>query len=299
MAPRRSHEGRSSSISRHHQYKANRTKPPNTPRPPKVEIPPHMSEVLSILDSAHNFRPLEAIFRELRDMDVEVTCVEPVLRRTLWRSFMNRLMPKGASSPRHRIHIAFHGTTNENVSKIVKHGFFVPQVANGATGIGHHSSTGGVWGLGIYCSPDVNVVQDFSEDTIIMCAVILGRRHTCQPRRVEAPNKYRNSPLKKGFDSHVTPSKKTWVVFDSSQIVPLCVLHLRSRPKKLERVVVRKIDCWGMQRESVSYRVVTGVKERKLDAICDPKGFKYQTCRGGSGIESDVATERQLSWVNL
>lgn len=56
----------------------------------------------------------------------------------------------------------------------------------------------------------------------IVCSALLGHRrqmgieeyHHCDPQVIE------------GFDSHVSPNKKEYVLFDGAQLLPLFVLHL-------------------------------------------------------------------------
>ncbi|KAG6824547.1 hypothetical protein H0H92_006508, partial [Tricholoma furcatifolium] len=56
----------------------------------------------------------------------------------------------------------------------------------------------------------------------IVCAVILGRR-----RQMKHSDTRRRIPtVEEGYDSHVSPSKLEYIVFNSAQVLPLYVLHL-------------------------------------------------------------------------
>ena len=54
-----------------------------------------------------------------------------------------------------------------------------------------------------------------------MCAVAMGKAYPC---KISIGMK--GVGLRPGFDSHKSSGGNEWVVFDSRQIIPLCVLHL-------------------------------------------------------------------------
>ncbi|KAF8070017.1 hypothetical protein FPV67DRAFT_996493 [Lyophyllum atratum] len=131
--------------------------------------------------------------------------------------------------------IVFHGTSYKNVGSIVRSGFVVPgQRAASGKAIGIRCGT--TWGQGIYTSPSPSYGLRYANyaykdgmkgrhrllpgQKLIVCAVLMGRRHhVVTPRRL-------NTNVEPGFDSHVSPNKKEYIVFNSAQVLPLYVLHL-------------------------------------------------------------------------
>ena len=58
-----------------------------------------------------------------------------------------------------------------------------------------------------------------------MRAVIMGGTHLCRANDI-----YRYQPLVEDADSHTDPYWNEWILFDSRQTIPLCVLHVDSLP---------------------------------------------------------------------
>jgi hypothetical protein len=105
-----------------------------------------------------------------------------------------------------------------------------------------------------------------------MCAVVLGSNHRCH-------EKCPYQPTKSGYDSHMSPNSAEWVLFDSSQIVPLCVLHLRP---------LRSSPTWVVNKRSVSEKEYDELLSRERTRIMmeeepgrlsNPEHFKYQAYR--------------------
>jgi hypothetical protein len=132
----------------------------------------------------------------------------------------------------------FHGTDRWDVSSIVRWGFVLPgqRAGNRTVGIAYGSS----FGRGIYTSPDAEYALMYSEwpeecntwgkirpaylpgIRLIICAVLMGRplqvTREATRRTVEIADQKANS--------HVSPNKYEYVVFDPAQIIPCYVVHL-------------------------------------------------------------------------
>ncbi|KAG5649922.1 hypothetical protein H0H81_001485 [Sphagnurus paluster] len=131
--------------------------------------------------------------------------------------------------------IVFHGTLRQHVGSIVRSGFVVPGEKT-VTGETVGVRCGSTWGQGIYTSPDPGYSLSYTDYTpdgsvkgkrrlllgqkLIVCAIVMGRR-----RDMSDPCRGVRS-TENGFDSHVCPSKKEYVVFHSAQVLPLYVLHI-------------------------------------------------------------------------
>ncbi|GLB45088.1 hypothetical protein LshimejAT787_1901660 [Lyophyllum shimeji] len=133
--------------------------------------------------------------------------------------------------------IVFHGTLRQNVGSIVRSGFVVPG-GKTATGEVVDVRCGSTWGQGIYTSPDPEYSLSYADHTeggvkghrrllpgqkLIVCAILMGRRRLMNNTRRLNPS------VEEGYDSHVSPNKLEYVVFNSAQVLPLYVLHLGNR----------------------------------------------------------------------
>ena len=102
--------------------------------------------------------------------------------------------------------------------KILEQNFLVPQVTKNEFGNRHHRTVNvPAYGLGIYI---VRQIFRFSEilwqgEIIHMCGCY-GEIYTCD-------RSMRNCSLKPGNESHMSQFGNEWVVFNSGQIVLLCV----------------------------------------------------------------------------
>jgi hypothetical protein len=178
---------------------------------------------------------LQQCIIELRRQKLNVYCIEPVLRKDLLEALLNKAAAfSKESSPAKdacpmsktlgRLLLSFHGTRPQNIPSIVKHGFRVPDVSLDETGKVHQATRGSMFGRGIYSTPDVHIARQYGYDTnIILCAVTLGKFTYC----TENDGMYLTPGPVPGFDSHVIRRKGEWVVFNTDQIIPLFVLHLR------------------------------------------------------------------------
>lgn len=88
--------------------------------------------------------------------------------------------------------VAYHGSREENVSKIVETGFLLSKLS---TNTGNRGAYGAGWQiccllrkllnfgfLGIYCSPNAGICIGYCRGgkKIIVCAVLMGRRNQCK-----------------------------------------------------------------------------------------------------------------------
>jgi hypothetical protein len=77
----------------------------------------------------------------------------------------------------------------------------------------------GWWGKGIYVSYDAEYSGGYSEDgRLIVCVSLCGKVYNCVDRRD-------GGELEEGYDSHVAEDGSEWVLFESSQVLPLFVIE--------------------------------------------------------------------------
>jgi hypothetical protein len=88
--------------------------------------------------------------------------------------------------------------------------------------LGHRSKNGQTYGAGIYCSKYFGTASCYGTH-VFVCAVVQGKIFKYYDGWTS------NGGLQKGYDSHVGERDREWVVFDSSQIVPLCVVEIKLR----------------------------------------------------------------------
>jgi hypothetical protein len=144
--------------------------------------------------------------------------------------------PKDLASELCRPRVAFHGTSRHKVTSIVRWGFVIPgSTADNRRVLVQHGSS---FGKGIYTSPDAEyalaysrwsdrgLVKTRAEDLpglrLIICAVLMGRAvqvtREATRRTTELADERANS--------HLSPNKCEYVVFDAAQIIPCYVVHL-------------------------------------------------------------------------
>jgi Poly(ADP-ribose) polymerase catalytic domain len=139
----------------------------------------------------------------------ELLCIEPVIQRERWKAFCakaHEIQRDSSHDAQLMYEIAFHGTRVEDIPKIVKNGFLVPQRRGDQGGSGHRSANGAKFGLGIYCGPNITSSRSYGK-RLFMCAVAMGKTYPC-----EIPIGMKDVGLKPGFDSHKC-SGDEWVVF--------------------------------------------------------------------------------------
>ena len=116
--------------------------------------------------------------------------------------------------------VAYHGTSSSRISSIVSRGLLIPGQASHVT----RKTGAGFYGDGIYASPDPAVSAGYadyaSSKRLIVCSTILGRIFNC-------PGMMLDAPLQAGFDSHISPCGREYVLYNSAQILPVLVLQLQ------------------------------------------------------------------------
>jgi hypothetical protein len=110
-------------------------------------------------------------------------------------------------------HVAYHGTSSENVRKIAETGFMLSKLA---------ANTGnrGYYGAGIYCSPQANYCMGYCRGgkELLVCAVLMGKRWKCPQMEIGCAKK-------KGYDSHTDPTGMAeWVLYEEAKILPCFIL---------------------------------------------------------------------------
>jgi hypothetical protein len=211
-------------------------------------------------------RPLEDYIVSLRGMLVKTTCVEPIIRKDHWESFKKMFykITETSVDGQPSIEITFHGTSESNISSIVRDGFLLPEY-EGVKRRGPAVAHGSQWGLGIYSSQNISHSHNYGKETIIMCAVIMGRSYQFSTW----PRKSLKSVVK-GYESHISPDGDDWVVFHSDQIIPVCVLHIK--PPGGARL------WWKL----------TDISKRALKGLKNSKKYKYQKYRENLDSETTM-----------
>ena len=141
------------------------------------------------------------------------SCLSPLLTVRFERQ-LALMREQGRVGDEAKPHVAYHGTSQENVGNIAKTGFLLNKLA---------ANTGnrGYFGAGIYCSPNAQVCAGYTRGgkDLLVVAVLMGRRYKC-PMDV-------GCALKKGYDSHTDPTGiSEWVLFEEAQILPCFILTM-------------------------------------------------------------------------
>jgi hypothetical protein len=205
---------------------------------------------------------LQVLPYELRILHVEPVCRTDLIHRFLKRRnrMMDQLMgfsyrelrksvpfdtvPRGSALDNKvdlarelcRPRVTFHGTSRHKVSSIVRWGFVIPGTKAGSQKIG--VKYGSSFGRGIYSSPDASYALFYSNLSdegykktraeelpglrLIISAVLMGR--ALQVTR--AATRGTTEIADEKANSHVSPNKCEYVVFDPAQIIPCYVVHL-------------------------------------------------------------------------
>ena len=177
---------------------------------------------------------LSCIIQTFNDSGLTVVNVEPVLREHLYAGFCKTYEKMKQKQGGIRWEIAFHGTLRKNIGSIVREGFRLPNQS------GYSRSHGTTWGKGIYCSPCPGHSAKYGdpwgkEISILLCAVLLGRKYQCSRGAV-------SGFAMSGIDSLIDPSGVVWVLFDQSQILPLCWFTVRGKTSSEVKLKVRPGD---------------------------------------------------------
>ncbi|KAK4555170.1 hypothetical protein LTR86_007936 [Recurvomyces mirabilis] len=135
--------------------------------------------------------------------------------------------------------VTFHGAPRHVVSSIVRYGFLIPGQKIGFTGKILDVECGSSFGVGIYSSPNASYASCYGRSSgeyttgftspssvpgfrLLVCATLMGRsiEVTREDRRRQG------GVANADADSHVSPNKMEYIVFDSAQIIPCYVLHV-------------------------------------------------------------------------
>ncbi|KAH3743886.1 hypothetical protein Pelo_14710 [Pelomyxa schiedti] len=112
--------------------------------------------------------------------------------------------------------IAFHGTGKDREQGILSKGLLVPGSSSGVK----HRTDSGWYGRGIYLSPQASMAVGYgASGCVFICAVLRGIVKHLTSRLT-------GKPCLPGYDSHESPDKTEWVIFKSSQILPLYLLRM-------------------------------------------------------------------------
>jgi hypothetical protein len=131
--------------------------------------------------------------------------------------------------------VTYHGTGSHAVSSIVRWGFVKPFEKAGNKVV--EVRCGGTFGYGIYSSPSTQFALHYSRTScgraqktkpedlpgmkLIVCAVLMGRAMTVTRDEARRTNGLADPTAQ----SHVSPNKLEYIVFDTAQIVPCYVIH--------------------------------------------------------------------------
>jgi hypothetical protein len=143
--------------------------------------------------------------------------------------------------------VVFHGTQRRFIPSIISRGFIKPGDVMNDNGDILHVRCGSTYGAGIYTSPDPRFSMSYSDvstfsdrqilgQKLIVCAVLMGRRGTVSRDMCKGCHK----PIS-AYDSHVSPSKFEYIVFNSAQLLPLYVLHVTNGDPNLESYWNRRV----------------------------------------------------------
>ncbi|KAI8624415.1 ADP-ribosylation [Xylariaceae sp. FL1651] len=134
-----------------------------------------------------------------------------------------------------RPRLTFHGTQRQFVASIVRHGFLTPGAKHPDTKEAHSVRCGSTYGRGIYSSPDADFSLSYTDPSchrteahqffglkLLVCATLMGR--SAQMDRTD--NWRSQTEPYPGVDSHVANYEREYVVFSSSQILPVYVIHI-------------------------------------------------------------------------
>lgn len=136
-----------------------------------------------------------------------------------------------------KICICYHGTRSINHKSIIRSNFKVPDGWKVK-----HRYDRGCYGRGIYMSPDYRLAKQYSDGywilcnkpKVFVCLSLPGRQFAA------THEKNRFKPCKHGYHSHVSPNKKEWIFFDSSHLLPCCLvdIHNIQRSNALAQIII-------------------------------------------------------------
>jgi hypothetical protein len=199
---------------------------------------------------------IDMIARRLAEDGVTILHTELVINSRLLRNF-ETMQARLASKYRDRsgdsqftsTEVVFHGTQRRFISNIITRGFIKPGDVMNNNGDKLQVRCGSTYGRGIYTSPDPRYSMSYSDiadvadkripgQKLIVCAILMGRPLICHGSGAEMKLKSRPAD---GYDSHMSPSKFEYIVFNPAQVLPLYVLHVTDGHANLSSVWNRRI----------------------------------------------------------
>jgi hypothetical protein len=195
------------------------------------------------------------IAKRLSEDGVTILHAELVINSRLVRKFeetqlrlKNRYGSGRAGEKYSATDVVFHGTQRRYISNIITRGFVKPGDVMNENGDKLQVRCGSSFGRGIYTSPDPRYSMNYSDvadgsdqripgQKLIVCAILMGRSIICH----RSESLKASSTPQGGYDSHMSPSKFEYIVFNPAQVLPLYVLHVTDGDANLSSVWNRRI----------------------------------------------------------
>lgn len=203
--------------------------------------------------------------------------------------------------------MTFHGTSNQFVPSIVRHGFLAPGAKHPETHELLPVRCGSTYGQGIYSSPSPEFSLSYSGSgaqptksdgfwglKLFVCATIMGRAS----QMTREDNWYLKTKPMEGADSHVGNNQMEYIVFDNSQILPCYVIHLdwgAENAKFFESISTDKANFVVAPKSHpklLTVAVAPGDKQRQKEALIAKASkyfpYGYGPANGTSFVIEDV-----------
>lgn len=117
--------------------------------------------------------------------------------------------------------LGFHGTSEEGIDGIIKANFSVGK-------LGAYTGDKGFYGAGIYFSEYTSTSLGYNRASrMLLSKVLIGKQFQC-------PGLMMGAPLKKGYDSHLSPCGTEVVIYDNAQILPCYIVHFETGHAKVD-----------------------------------------------------------------
>ena len=139
-----------------------------------------------------------------------------IIKKTFAQQFLMKFMEMNSKPNQSavKIKICYHGTLKKNHKSIIQSNLMIPK-----------SLDSGLYGNGIYMSPDYKIAKCYSSNSqVFVCLSLPGKRYQARRFIRYRENDY-GVPLKKGYDSHISPDGKELVFFDPCQLLPCYLIH--------------------------------------------------------------------------
>ncbi|KAJ3093637.1 Elongation factor 1-beta, partial [Phlyctochytrium bullatum] len=157
----------------------------------------------------------------------EIIRIERATNSILDQAFRDKMRSLEEENRPSDVYVAFHATPEQNIERICRHNLSLAKV--GATDKGY-------FGKGLYFSAHADYCARYihkgghkelvpgDAGKMIMFDILPGKQYQLSDATVASMGMER----KKGFDSHVSPKKAEWVLFDPAQCVPRAVISFRA-----------------------------------------------------------------------